>query len=110
IYVHAGLAPKTPLGRQSEDVCLWIRERFLRARPKDLEAHVVHGHTPVWEGKPDFTLPELLPHRTNLDTGAFASGVLTIGVFDPAEPGGPVEVLRAVGPAWTRAQAEKAGA
>ena len=97
IFVHAGLAPRTPFHRQTEEACLWIRERFLRAKAKDFESHIVHGHTPVWEGKPDHLRPELLPHRTNLDTAAFASGVLTIGVFDPALPGGPVEVMTAQG-------------
>jgi len=98
IYVHAGLAPGVAFRNQSEETCLWIREAFLRAGPKDFEAHVVHGHTPLWAGKPDPAAPELLPHRTNLDTGAFATGRLSIGVFDPALPGGPVEVLTAVGP------------
>ena len=93
IYVHAGLAPRTAFHRQTEASCLWIRERFLRAKAKEFEAHIVHGHTPFWEGKPDPAEPELLPHRTNLDTGAFATGVLSIGVFDPDVAGGPVEVL-----------------
>lgn len=93
IYVHAGLTPGTPAHRQKEDTCLWIRERFLLGRPGDFEAHVVHGHTPIWEGKPDPAEPELLEHRTNLDTGAFATGVLTVAVFDAETPGGPIEVL-----------------
>jgi serine/threonine protein phosphatase 1 len=95
IYVHAGLAPRIPLADQSAEACLWIREAFLRARAAELPAHVVHGHTPYWREKPEPSLPELLPHRTNLDTGAFATGILSIGVFDPAAPGGPVEVLTA---------------
>jgi serine/threonine protein phosphatase 1 len=82
-----------PLEGQNEETCLWIRERFLRAGPGDLPAHVVHGHTPHWADKPDARLPELLPHRTNLDTGAFMTGVLTAGVFDPATPGGPIRLL-----------------
>lgn len=97
IFVHAGLAPKVPFHRQTEEACLWIREKFLRAKAKDFESHIVHGHTPVWEGKPDHSRPELLPHRTNLDTAAFASGVLTIGVFIPDLPGGPVEVMTVEG-------------
>lgn len=85
-YVHAGLAPHRPLADQDEGACLWIRDAFLSAAPADLPAaHVVHGHTPHRQ-------PELLPHRTNLDTGAYATGVLTIGVFDSDVPGGPVEV------------------
>ena len=104
IFVHAGLAPGVALADQSEEACLWIREAFLRANAGAFEAHVVHGHTPRWTGKPEPSLPELLPHRTNLDTGAFATGVLAIGVFDPAVPGGPVELLLARGEAiaWPR--------
>ena len=97
IYVHAGLAPGTPAHRQKEETFLWIRERFLQARPGEFEAHVVHGHTPVWEGKPDPAAPELLEHRTNLDTGAFATGVLTVAVFDAEAAGGPIELLRVQG-------------
>jgi serine/threonine protein phosphatase 1 len=102
IYVHAGLMPGTPAHRQKDETCLWIRERFLQARPGDFEAHVVHGHTPVWEGKPDPAEPELLEHRTNLDTGAFATGVLSVAVFDAATPGGPLEVLKITGPQTLR--------
>jgi serine/threonine protein phosphatase 1 len=93
IYVHAGLAPGRPLNRQRRKTCLWIRERFLRAGAGDLPAHVVHGHTPVWEGKAHAAEPERLPHRTNLDTGAFFTDVLAVGVFESAAPGGPLEIL-----------------
>lgn len=93
IYVHAGLKPGVALENQDEETCLWIRERFLRAGAEELPAHVVHGHTPFWAGKPDPRQPELLPHRTNLDTGAYMTGVLTVGVFDPDAPGGPVRLL-----------------
>jgi serine/threonine protein phosphatase 1 len=98
IYVHAGFSPRKPLEDQSEETCLWIREKFLRAPGRDLPGHVVHGHTPYWEGKPDPEAPELLDHRTNLDTAAFATGILTIGVFDTYAEGGPIEVLTARGP------------
>ncbi len=97
IFVHAGLMPRTASHRQKEQTCLWIRKRFLEGQPGDFEAHVVHGHTPLWDGKPDPAMPELLEHRTNLDTGAFATGVLSVGVFDADWPGGPVEVLRIAG-------------
>jgi len=36
---------------------------------------VIHGHTPVRE-------PELLPNRINIDTGAFATGILTCVVLE----------------------------
>jgi serine/threonine protein phosphatase 1 len=99
IYVHAGLMPGTPVHRQKEQTLLWIRERFLQGRASDFEAHVVHGHTPLWEGKPDPAEPELLEHRTNIDTAAFATGVLSIAVFDAERPGGPIEVLQVRGEA-----------
>ncbi|WP_158914646.1 metallophosphoesterase family protein [Caulobacter sp. S45] len=96
IYVHAGLMPRVPAIDQDDEIKLWIRERFLRA--KNLKAfpdgkHIVHGHTPQWKGKPDADQPELLDHRTNLDTGAYATGALTVGVFDFERPGGPTELL-----------------
>lgn len=102
IYVHAGLAPGKPVHRQNDQTFLWIRERFLQARASEFEAHVVHGHTPIWEGKPNPADPELLEHRTNVDTAAFATGVLSIAVFDAERPGGPVEVLQVRGRAIGR--------
>jgi serine/threonine protein phosphatase 1 len=93
IYVHAGLVPGRPPERQSTRTCLWIRERFLEAAAQDLPGHVVHGHTPVWEGKPELSRPELLAHRSNLDTGAYRTGVLTVAVFEPEGPAPPAEVL-----------------
>jgi serine/threonine protein phosphatase 1 len=101
IYVHAGLAPGRPIERQNADTFLWIRDRFLQARPGSFEAHVVHGHTPIWTGKPNPAEPELLPHRTNLDTGAFATGVLAIAVFDAETPGGPIDLIWIRGDAWS---------
>ena len=96
-FVHAGLAPDVPLSLQDEATLLWIRGPFLEAPAGAFEAHVVHGHTPLWDGKPDPAEPELLAHRTNLDTGAYFTGVLSIGVFDAATPGGPIEVLSVSG-------------
>jgi len=94
IYVHAGLRPGRPLEAQDEESCLWIRERFLRAGADELPGHVVHGHTPYHAGKREPAQPERLPHRTNLDTGAYATGVLVVGVFDPEIPGGPLDLIR----------------
>ena len=93
IFVHAGLEPGVPLNQQDEATLLWIRGPFLRAPAGAFEAHVVHGHTPLWDEKPEPAEPELLAHRTNLDTGAYFTGVLTVGVFDPNLPGGPIEAL-----------------
>jgi serine/threonine protein phosphatase 1 len=92
-YVHAGVEPGVPIEDQGEATLLWIRERFLAASAQTLARHIVHGHTPRWREKPDASKPELLPHRTNLDTGAWMTGVLSVGVFDEAIAGGPIEVL-----------------
>jgi serine/threonine protein phosphatase 1 len=91
VFVHAGLMPGVPLDLQADETRLWIRERFLAAPSSAFPIHVVHGHTPQWAGKRRIAVPELLVHRTNLDTGAYATGVLTVGVFEEGQ-GGPVEV------------------
>uniref|UniRef100_A0AB74UGP5 Uncharacterized protein n=1 Tax=Caulobacter phage BL57 TaxID=3348355 RepID=A0AB74UGP5_9VIRU len=39
--------------------------------------------------KTEPSLPELLPHRTNLDTGAFFTGVLGSGCSIPRPPADP---------------------
>ncbi len=93
IYVHAGLNPGVPFEKQDEEDCMWIRERFLTSAPGAFDRHIVHGHTPEWREKPEAAQPELLAHRTNLDTGAYATGVLTVGVFPEDFPGGPAELI-----------------
>lgn len=93
LFVHAGMLPGAD-GDPDEEVALWIRERFLLAPPEAFgTVHIVHGHTPSWAGKPLPEVPERLAHRTNLDTGAIFTGVLSVGVFAADEPGGPKEVL-----------------
>jgi len=98
LFVHAGLEPDVPLAEQDPQVMMWIRDRFLEAGAETLPGHVVHAHTPVWAAKPDPEIPERLPHRTNLDTRAWETGILSIGVFDPKASGGPLYVLSARGP------------
>jgi serine/threonine protein phosphatase 1 len=98
LFIHAGVMPGEPIEAQEEKVVLWIRNRFLEAPASELPCHIVHGHTPRWVGKPRGEEPELLPHRTNLDTMAYRTGVLAVGVFDAARPGGPVDVLTVHGP------------
>ena len=94
VYVHAGIEPSKALHKQGRREFLWIRERFLTADP-DLfveRRHIVHGHTPVWAGKPQMAAPELLSHRTNLDTGAYTTATLVVAVFVHGS-GGPVDLL-----------------
>ena len=93
LYVHAGVTPDVPVELQDKRSLLWIREAFLTAQASGLPCHVVHGHTPFWRMKPEPHVPERLAHRTNLDTGAYFTGVLSVGVFDDEVPGGPVDIL-----------------
>ncbi|MFN3352177.1 MAG: metallophosphoesterase family protein [Brevundimonas sp.] len=68
-FVHAGARPGAPLDQQTADDLMWIREPFLSDR-RPFERIVVHGHTPA-------ETPHLDHRRINLDTGAYATGVLT---------------------------------
>jgi serine/threonine protein phosphatase 1 len=69
LCVHAGVRPGAPLDRQSEQDLLWIREDFLR-NERRLDKVIVHGHTPAEEAF-------VGSHRIGLDTGAYATSVLT---------------------------------
>jgi serine/threonine protein phosphatase 1 len=69
-FVHAGVRPGIALSEQQEDDLLWIREKFLRSQ-KNFGKYVVHGHTPVRSA-------EVLSNRANIDTGAYATGNLTL--------------------------------
>jgi serine/threonine protein phosphatase 1 len=68
-FVHAGLRPGVALPDQSPQDMMWIRETFL-SDPKPFPHMVVHGHTPT-------EAPYSDDRRIGLDTGAYATGVLT---------------------------------
>jgi len=69
IFVHAGLRPGIPLGRQDKDDMVWIRGEFIFARC-DFGKTVIFGHTP-------FSVPFIEDRRIGIDTGAAYSGPLT---------------------------------
>jgi serine/threonine protein phosphatase 1 len=69
-FVHAGVKPGVPLRQQREEDMLWIRDEFLQS-DEDFGKFVVHGHTPVPK-------PDIRPNRINIDTGAYATGILTL--------------------------------
>ena len=75
-FVHAGFFPGAPPAQQQELACLWIRDEFLSV-DYDFGALVVHGHTISEVG------PEITGNRLNIDTGAFATGLLTCAVLTP---------------------------
>jgi serine/threonine protein phosphatase 1 len=91
VYVHAGVDPDLPLDRQSEEVLLW--KRYPKGYPNGFENfHVVHGHDNFPEG------PLLYEGRSNLDTAAWRTGRLVIGIFDDAKAGGPLDFIVVIGP------------
>ncbi|WP_294390315.1 metallophosphoesterase family protein [uncultured Sphingomonas sp.] len=69
LFVHAGIRPGIPLDKQSKNDLRWIRSDFLDST-EDHGVVVVHGHTIV-------PAPEVRANRIGIDTGAYASGVLT---------------------------------
>jgi serine/threonine protein phosphatase 1 len=69
-FVHAGVRPGIPLKEQHEADLLWIRNEFLDS-DENFGKFIVHGHTPVRE-------PDIRPNRINIDTGAYATGNLTL--------------------------------
>ena len=69
-FVHAGVRPGIPLKEQQEADLLWIRNEFLDSE-EYFGKFIVHGHTPVRE-------PDIRPNRINIDTGAYATGNLTL--------------------------------
>jgi serine/threonine protein phosphatase 1 len=86
LYVHAGVDPDVPLELQRETTLLC--KRYPKGFPDGFgELHVVHGHDNFPDG------PLLYEGRTNLDTLAWRTGRLMVGVFDDDRPGGPVDFL-----------------
>ena len=77
LCVHAGVRPGVPLDQQGEEDLLWIRDDFLRSE-KRLSKVIVHGHTPSEEAY-------VGAHRIGVDTGAYATSVLTAIKLKDAE-------------------------
>ena len=73
-FVHAGVHPARPLEAQTDQDLYWIRERFLND-PRPYAYRVVHGHTPA-------DRPFADARRVGVDTGAYATGVLTAARFE----------------------------
>ncbi len=69
-FAHAGVRPGVVLEAQQQEDLLWIRDEFLNSQ-LDFGKFIIHGHTPVKE-------PDLRPNRLNIDTGAYATGRLTL--------------------------------
>ncbi len=70
VFVHAGIRPRRPLDQQTERDLLWIREEFLAQKDPLPGRVIVHGHSPTDK-------PQIERGRIGVDTGAYATGVLT---------------------------------
>lgn len=68
-FCHAGARPGLALEAQSDEDLMWIRDAFLRD-PRPFDQVIVHGHTPEPAVHMD-------ARRIGLDTGAYATGVLS---------------------------------
>lgn len=83
-FVHAGVRPGAPLAEQAENDLMWIRRGFVD-QPGPFEKVIVHGHTWLSEQ------PQITEHRLGLDTGGYATGVLTAARIEDGE----FEILQA---------------
>ncbi|HVY51330.1 MAG TPA: metallophosphoesterase family protein [Devosia sp.] len=69
LFVHAGIRPGVPLADQTDEDLVWIRGPFLTSQLTG-GLRIVHGHTPG----PDVVVT---PHRIDVDTHCFHSGILS---------------------------------
>lgn len=75
LFVHAGIRPDIAIDQQAPGDMRWIRRPFLESE-SDHGVTVVHGHTIS-------VAPERRANRIGIDTGAYATGVLTaLGLED----------------------------
>ncbi len=74
VFVHAGVDHARTLEQQTDDDLYWSRQRFLASK-KRFSHVVVHGHTPA-------ELPYIDERRIGVDTGAYASGMLSAARFE----------------------------
>lgn len=97
VYVHAWVHPKIPLSEQLNEKCYHGEPALFWTMYRDDDEgghngkHVVHGHHQHENG------PILKSGRTNLDTCAWYTGRLVIGVFDDDKPGGPIDTIEVKG-------------
>lgn len=69
-FVHGFVDPKRSFEQQKDTTIMWARPEDFKWPKQGAEFIVVHGHTPVED-------VNIQPNRINVDTGAFATGVLS---------------------------------
>jgi serine/threonine protein phosphatase 1 len=91
VYVHAGVSESYALAEQPEQVLAW----YIYPDGADVGyrgKHVVHGHHQFADG------PKCYANRTDLDTFAWLTGRIVVGVFDDDIAGGPIDIIEVKGP------------
>jgi len=73
-FCHAGVRPGVDLELQASEDLLWIKSEFNNFGGT-FGKIIVHGHTTVSQ-------PEIKTNRINIDTGAYASSILTALVLE----------------------------
>jgi serine/threonine protein phosphatase 1 len=74
LFVHAGIRPKVPLKRQTCEDLFWSRNDVTTPE-KDCGFRIIHGHT-ICERV------QTRRNRIGIDTGAYATGILTCAVLE----------------------------
>lgn len=74
LFVHAGVDCGRPLDSQTEEDLFWARKKFISDKRR-YSHFIVHGHTPV-------DAPYGDERRICIDTGAYATGRLSIAKFE----------------------------
>lgn len=88
VFVHAAIDPAIGEMAFQDDTTLLCARKSVSPVPDRSAPFVVHGHFPQADG-----LPEILPHRCNLDTDGCHTGVFTCGIFDDAQAD-PIDILQ----------------
>ena len=97
LFVHAGVRPGIPLGKQRKSDLMWIREDFLDCEDHGLPYIVVHGHSVV-----GFTDTYEQHKRISLDMGACFGGPLEPYMIDTdVDPWEEVDQISGIGPCFT---------
>lgn len=92
IYVHAGMKNGKERHEHTEQELVWdLYDEPLTNNDGWNGKHVVHGHHQFSDG------PIMLQNRTNLDTFAWFTGRLVVGVFKDDQPGGMVHKIEIIG-------------
>jgi serine/threonine protein phosphatase 1 len=95
VYVHAYVNRELPLDTQDKDMLIWTLYSENDEGGYGMR-HVIHGHQQFADG------PTFKKARTDLDTFAWNTGRLVVGVFDDDIPGGPMDLIEVKGEPYSK--------